>query len=304
LALDAETNGGALGVVVARVGQRGFDVSVGDAAGAEIACDAVLALAADFGALACELFGVAGVVDQAVFAETGEHYLREEFAGRAAFEESFHFRDRVRAAHERALGGLVEFGFGVEFAGLAEHASRIAPIVTEAAALHRAYPTLTYADRLELYHGGREFQFMSVVGDANGTTVMYLPKRRLLVTGDVLSGPVPYYAPPLSQHANRLMMLARLDADVIMPGHGPAWRDKSNLNLELELLDSIVRQVDQAVQAGRVSVEEIEKTVDVENLRARFTHDDPALNAKFRRFVQGMVENTAREARDGRKLEY
>jgi len=65
-----------------------------------------------------------------------------------------------------------------------------------------------------------------------------------------------------------------------------------------------VRQVDQAVQAGRVSVEEIEKTVDVENLRARFTHDDPALNAKFRRFVQGMVENTAREARDGRKLEY
>jgi hypothetical protein len=39
--------------------------------------------------------------------------------------------------------------------------------------------------------------------------------------------------------------------------------------------------------------------VDVENLRGRFTHDDPALNAKFRRFVQAMAENAAREARDG-----
>ena len=29
--------------------------------------------------------------------------------------------------------------------------------------MHRTYPTLTYSDSLILFHGGREFHFMSVV---------------------------------------------------------------------------------------------------------------------------------------------
>jgi hypothetical protein len=124
-ALDAEADDGALGFGVGGFGEGGFDVGVGDAAGAEVAGDAVLALAADFGALAGELSGVTGVVDHAVFAETGEDDLGEEFAGGAALEEFFHFGDGMRAAHEGALGGFVEFGFGVELAGLAKHGARI-----------------------------------------------------------------------------------------------------------------------------------------------------------------------------------
>ncbi len=60
----------------------------------------------------------------------------------------------------------------------------------------RTYPTLTYTDQLTFYHGGREFRFSSMVGDADGTTVLYLPKEKILVTGDVLSYPVPYFTTP------------------------------------------------------------------------------------------------------------
>jgi len=58
------------------------------------------------------------------------------------------------------------------------------------------------------------------------------------------------------------------------------------------------------VQKGLVTVEEIQKAVNVEPLRVKFTHDDKELNAKFPRFVNSMVENASREARDGRKWEY
>jgi len=176
--------------------------------------------------------------------------------------------------------------------------------IAEALKVQRTYPTLTYNDQLTLYHGGREFRFMSMVGDARGTTVLYLPKEKILVTGDLLSYPIPYFTPPLSQHAKSLRTLAQFDANIIIPGHGPAWRDKDFLNLEAELFETVVSQVGQAVQQGMVTVEEVQKAVDVEFLRVKFTHDDKDLNAKFRRYLNRMVEIAYRDARDGKKLEY
>jgi len=176
--------------------------------------------------------------------------------------------------------------------------------VAEGVNVQRTYPTLTYGDTLTLYHGGREFRFMSVVGDADGTTVLYLPKEKILVTGDVISYPIPYFTPPLSQHAKSLRKLAQIDADVIIPGHGPAWHDKNFLNLEADLFDSIVNQVVKAEQQGLVTVDEIQNAVDVESFRLRFTNDDKALNEKFHRYVNRMIENASAEKRDGRKFTY
>ena len=175
--------------------------------------------------------------------------------------------------------------------------------VAEAMTVKRTYPTLTYSDKLTLHHGGREFRFMSMVGDSHGTTVLYLPKEKILFTGDVLSYPIPYFSLPLSQQARSLRTLSQFDADVIIPGHGPAWRNKDFLNLEAELLESVVSQVVKAEQKGMVTVEEMQKVVNVEPLRLKFTHDDKDLNEKFQRYVNRMVENASREARDGRKFE-
>jgi glyoxylase-like metal-dependent hydrolase (beta-lactamase superfamily II) len=170
----------------------------------------------------------------------------------------------------------------------------------EALTVKRTFPTRTFADELTLRHGGRELRFMSVVGDARGSTVLYLPNEKILVTGDVVSSPIPFFTPPIGEHAKTLRRLGALDAAVIVPGHGPAWHDKDFLNLEAELFESIVRQVTAAAQKGLVTEEEIKKTVDVEALRPRFSHGDPELDAKYRRYVGRMIENACREARDGK----
>jgi cyclase len=170
----------------------------------------------------------------------------------------------------------------------------------EALTVQRTFPTVTYSVALTLRHGGREFRFMSVVGDARGSTVLYMPNERILLTGDVVSYPIPYFTPPIAEHAKSLRTLAALDAAVIVPGHGPAWRDKDFMNLEAELFESIVSQVTEAVRKGLVTEEAIKKTVDVEALRPKFTRGDPELDGKYRRYVGRMIENACRAARDGK----
>ncbi len=170
----------------------------------------------------------------------------------------------------------------------------------EALTVTRTLPTTTYADAVTLHRGGREIRLFAVVGDARGSTMMYLPKERILVTGDVVSYPIPYFTPPIGDHAKSLRRLADMDAAIVVPGHGPAWHDADFVRLEAELFETIVRQVTAAEQKGLVTEEEIEKTVDVEPLRPKFTHGDPALDAKFRRYVQRMIENACRSTRDGK----
>src|SRR5206468_211846 len=88
---------------------------------------------------------------------------------------------------------------------------QIRDMVAEQLKVKRTYPTLTYTDQLILRHGGREFRFRSVTGDAAATTTLYLPRERILITGDAVSYPLPYYTPPLSEHAKSLRELAALN---------------------------------------------------------------------------------------------
>lgn len=171
--------------------------------------------------------------------------------------------------------------------------------VDEALSLKRIYPTLTYVDNLTLHHGGREFRFMSVTGDADGTTVLYLPKEKILITGDAISYPIPYITPPPSKQADSLKMLAQLDADVIIPGHGPAFRDRNFLNLETQLLESAIKGVREALKKGVMTLDEMQKAVTLDELRESFTHNDEDLDARFRARIKVLVKLAVREARGG-----
>jgi glyoxylase-like metal-dependent hydrolase (beta-lactamase superfamily II) len=167
----------------------------------------------------------------------------------------------------------------------------------EGVSLTRTYPTLTYVDKLTLFHGGREFRFMSVTGDAEGTTVLYLPKEKVLITGDVISFPIPYISPPPGRQAATLRALAQLDVNVIIPGHGPAFHDKEFLNLELQLLEAVIKGVHEALQRGVVTLDEMYKAVTVDELRDRFTHNDKDLETRYRDRVKAIVRVAIREAR-------
>jgi glyoxylase-like metal-dependent hydrolase (beta-lactamase superfamily II) len=177
--------------------------------------------------------------------------------------------------------------------------------VAELLKVKRTHPTLTYTGAMTLRHGGREFRFMSVLGDASGTTVLYLPKEKILAAGDAVHYPSPDFNFNLSlnRHNESLKRLNELDVEVIIPGHGPALHDKKALQLAIELQDSVIRQVREIVKRGTVTAEEMVKLVNVDAIRGKFPQDDAAFGAQFQRTVNRMVENASKEARDGRKWE-
>jgi cyclase len=147
--------------------------------------------------------------------------------------------------------------------------------------MHPVLPTLTYDNKITLYHGGREFRVMHFVGNTAGDSAVYLPKEKILLAGDLLTAPVPFGADSHPRSwIESLKTLERLDADVIIPGHGEAQHDKKYLQLVRESLESVTDQVHEALRRG-MTLEETRKFVKFDTIRPKFTHDDANLNAEF-----------------------
>ncbi|WP_028969479.1 MBL fold metallo-hydrolase [Sphingomonas sp. URHD0057] len=179
---------------------------------------------------------------------------------------------------------------------------QIRDMAAEQLKVKRIYPTLTYTDQLVLRHGGREFRFMSVTGDAAATTVLYLPKEKILITGDTVSYPLPYFTPPLSEHAKSIRQLAALDATTIVPGHGPAFHDKSYMLMEAELFEEVVRQTQAALRGGAVTIDDVQAKVELSKFRDRFSKGDPDLAGQFDTAKLSMVRKAYIELRDGKEI--
>jgi cyclase len=163
-------------------------------------------------------------------------------------------------------------------------------------------PTLTFQRKLTLYHGGRVFELLELPGNTAGDTVLYLSKEKILLTGDLLVYPIPYMA---SSHPNAwiesLEALERLDAQVIVPGHGAAQHDKEYLHLVTDSLKFVVAQVHEALQRG-MTLDEAQNFVNLDSLRTKFTHDDPQLNLDFQGNFAPIIRRAYDEATEELEL--
>lgn len=171
--------------------------------------------------------------------------------------------------------------------------------LSEYRAMHARLPTMTFGDSLTLYHGGREFRLMHLVGHTAGDTVLYLPAEKVLLTGDLLAYPVPFCADshPTAWIAS-LEALLQLDAQVIVPGHGRAQSDQAYLRLVLESLQWVGAQVHAALARG-LTLAETQKAVNLDAVRVKFTHDDPDLNAAFDGNFAPVIRQFYDEATEG-----
>jgi glyoxylase-like metal-dependent hydrolase (beta-lactamase superfamily II) len=119
--------------------------------------------------------------------------------------------------------------------------------------------------------------------------VLYLPKERVLITGDAVSYPIPYVSSKPRDQASGLRMLIGLDTSVIIPGHGPAFHDKTFVQLELTLIETVDRDVAEARRNGVRTLDALQKTVTADALRDAFAHGDSDLEARFRSRVSDLV---------------
>lgn len=178
--------------------------------------------------------------------------------------------------------------------------------VTEVKALPRVLPNVAYRGEMTLWSGRRELRLMSVTGDATGSTVLYLPGSKLLATGDVLVSPENGLGPPpwttnsyaVTPWLDSLRRLEALDARVVVPGQGPAMRDKAYLRRTIELFDAVLTQVHAALSGGRSRLEDVQAAVDVDRIGREYTPGAP-LPDEFRTWVGIFTRKAMQEALDG-----
>jgi glyoxylase-like metal-dependent hydrolase (beta-lactamase superfamily II) len=160
----------------------------------------------------------------------------------------------------------------------------LGPIFEQARTYVQQMPTLTFDHELTIDLGGRTVEVRHWGrGNTSGDAFAYLPQERILVTGDLLVHPVPYaFDGYPSSWIETLEALRKLDADTIVPGHGEVLRDKSYFDDVINLMKSVVAQVDAQIEKNsEVSLEEVQKAMDLKAFRDKMSAGEPVAAGFF-----------------------
>jgi len=147
------------------------------------------------------------------------------------------------------------------------------------------FPNVTYSSRLTLHLGGREIQVRHDDRAVTpGDTYLYLPKEKIVVTGDLLVNPISF---ALSCYPTgwlrTLETIDALDAAVLVPGHGQPLHDKELLHATMAVFRELLARGKAAKEKGldpdqaRVAI-----FPELHDLMVKITGDDRALNEAFR----------------------
>lgn len=114
------------------------------------------------------------------------------------------------------------------------------------------FPNVVFARAVTLFLGGREIRVLQARAITPGDTYVYLPKEKILITGDILVNPIPFAVGGSypQEWIETLQTLNALDVEVIIPGHGEVERDKTYLRQNLQLFQHVYSDVQKARAEG------------------------------------------------------
>jgi len=125
-------------------------------------------------------------------------------------------------------------------------------------------PNVTLTDSLTLFRGGREIRLLFLGrGHTGGDVVVYLPKERVVATGDLLTaGPAYLGDGYLTEWTATLDKLKALEFDTVLPGHGDAFKGKAKIEHFQSYLKDFWTQAQQMHKSG-VGADEAAKRIDM-----------------------------------------
>ncbi len=143
-------------------------------------------------------------------------------------------------------------------------------------------PAVTFDGELDIDLGRRVVQLRHFgPGNTKGDAVMILPKDHIVAAGDTVVEPIPYaFGSHPKSWASVLRQIKATHYATLIPGHGALQTDTRYVDLLIEALESVTRQVEAALAKGK-SLEDIGKAVDLSSVEPRFTKGDPILNRFF-----------------------
>ncbi len=132
-------------------------------------------------------------------------------------------------------------------------------------------PTMTFERSLILHKPDREIHiYYFGKGHTRGDIVVYLPKEKALITGDLLTNGIPFMrdAYPV-EWITTLESLDKLDWNQAIPGHGGVQKGKDQLKKLIAYMKDMVAGVKDAVAKG-MSLEDAKKSIDLSKHAGNF----------------------------------
>ncbi len=125
-------------------------------------------------------------------------------------------------------------------------------------------PTIHFSTKMVLNRGGREIDLLFLGrGHTGGDTVVFLPKERIVCTGDLMESRLAYMGDAFfDEWITTLEELKKLDFAVDLPGHGVPFTNKSLITAYQAYLADLVNQVTKLKSEG-VSPEDAAKRVNL-----------------------------------------
>ena len=150
--------------------------------------------------------------------------------------------------------------------------------------VHHTLPNQTYTDKLTLKIGDREVQVLHHDRAVTpGDSFLFLPKEKIVITGDVLVNPVSF---ALSSYPSgwikTLEYIDSLDASIVVPGHGEPLRDEQLLKATIAVFKELVKRGADAKARGLdPDGARAEIMPQIKALMVSITGDQPAVNRAF-----------------------
>lgn len=125
-------------------------------------------------------------------------------------------------------------------------------------------PNVTYTSKMVLYKGQREIDLLHLGrGHTGGDTVVFLPKERIVCTGDLMESRLAYMGDAyFDEWVTTLEALKKLDFAVDLPGHGVPFSDKGLITGFQGYLTDLVKQ-GTALKKQGVSADDAAKRMDL-----------------------------------------
>jgi glyoxylase-like metal-dependent hydrolase (beta-lactamase superfamily II) len=161
----------------------------------------------------------------------------------------------------------------------------IAPVQEEFKTIVDHTPDVTFDSEMRVDLGNREVRIMHLGrGNTAGDAVIFLPKERIVMTGDLVVHPVPYmFGGYPKDFAVTLRRLNQLDFETMIPGHGEVMRNdnaRAYVRLLIDFLEAVTQQVSLETHrlgsgaANQPAVREaVMKNIDVASWRRKFAGD-------------------------------
>jgi glyoxylase-like metal-dependent hydrolase (beta-lactamase superfamily II) len=250
------------------------------------------------------------------FAEVfpGVQYIAHEFTNevfnstRIAYvdRQTTFIDDNLEKFKNYVSTGLDSDGEEISKSDLGEYARIVKDadvIRSEAGRARVTQADVTFTDRYTLQSGSRIIELLHL-GHANtaGDIVLWLPKERIVATGDIVVHPSPYaFNVPPRAWADTLRALNNLNYETLVPGHGDVQSDTSYVDLIIEAADSIANQRDALLGEG-MGNDEVAAALDFSAFEERFTHGDEYVKGYYEAFFEVPFRAAAMKALTGEPM--